>query len=142
MFFYVRYKVNRHYSFIMNLMQHICCIFFVLISQSHCYEIEEELLYGHFPEDFIWGSATAAYQVLITSSNHRANELTRGRITGGGGLGRGRQGSEHLGRVHQEGGGHQGRVQRGRGVRLLPQVRGGRGSPGRPRGRQLQVVDM
>ena len=24
---------------------------------------EEDLLYGHFPEDFVWGAATAAYQV-------------------------------------------------------------------------------
>ena len=27
------------------------------------YEIEEPLLYDIFPEDFIWGTATAAYQV-------------------------------------------------------------------------------
>ena len=28
-----------------------------------CYEAEEDLLYGHFPPDFIWGAATAAYQI-------------------------------------------------------------------------------
>ena len=27
------------------------------------YSPEEDLLYGHFPEDFVWGAATAAYQV-------------------------------------------------------------------------------
>ena len=54
----------------MNLVQSICSFSLVLISQSHCYEIEEELLYEHFPEDFIWGSATAAYQVHLMSSNH------------------------------------------------------------------------
>ena len=27
------------------------------------YTIEEPLLYDTFPEDFIWGAATAAYQV-------------------------------------------------------------------------------
>ena len=27
------------------------------------YKAEEELLYDHFPEDFMWGAATAAYQI-------------------------------------------------------------------------------
>ena len=27
------------------------------------YEIEEELYYDTFPDEFIWGAATAAYQV-------------------------------------------------------------------------------
>lgn len=29
------------------------------------YDIEEPLIYGTFPEGFKWGTATAAYQVLI-----------------------------------------------------------------------------
>ena len=60
-------------------------------------------------------------------------------MSGGGGLGRGWEGTEHLGRVHQKGGGRQGRVQRGCGLRLLPQVQGGRNAAGRPRSGQLQV---
>ena len=27
------------------------------------YNPEEDLLYDHFPEDFVWGAATAAYQI-------------------------------------------------------------------------------
>jgi hypothetical protein len=30
-----------------------------------CYVYEEPLLYDTFPEDFIWGAATAAYQVIL-----------------------------------------------------------------------------
>ena len=31
------------------------------------YEIEEELYYDTFPDEFIWGAATAAYQVKKNS---------------------------------------------------------------------------
>ena len=33
------------------------------------YSPEEDLLYGHFPEDFVWGAATAAYQVAQRTTN-------------------------------------------------------------------------
>ena len=33
------------------------------IALTICYEAEEDLLYDHFPPDFIWGAATAAYQI-------------------------------------------------------------------------------
>ena len=34
-----------------------------LIHLTWAYMPEEPLLYDHFPDDFIWGAATAAYQV-------------------------------------------------------------------------------
>jgi len=30
---------------------------------------EEEMLYGHFPEEFMWSTATAAYQVQLKKNN-------------------------------------------------------------------------
>ena len=30
---------------------------------ASAYIYEEDLLYDHFPEDFVWGAATAAYQI-------------------------------------------------------------------------------
>jgi hypothetical protein len=30
-----------------------------------CYVYEEPLLYDTFPDDFVWGAATAAYQVIL-----------------------------------------------------------------------------
>ena len=76
-------------------------IFSVLLTSlalALAYSPEEELLYDTFPDDFLWGSATAAYQVTQTffhTKNHFASRPDRGRLE------RGRQGSEHLGRVHQ-----------------------------------------
>jgi len=35
----------------------------LLSSLTQAYEAEEELLYDHFPADFKWGAATAAYQI-------------------------------------------------------------------------------
>ena len=35
-----------------------------LVAAAQAYSPEEELLYGSFPNDFVWGAATAAYQVL------------------------------------------------------------------------------
>ena len=70
----------------------------LLTSLALAYSPEEELLYDTFPDDFLWGSATAAYQVTQTffhKKNHFASRPDRGRLE------RGRQGSEHLGRVHQ-----------------------------------------
>ena len=76
-------------------------LFSVLLSTlalALAYSPEEELLYDSFPDDFLWGSATAAYQVTQTffhTKKHFASRPDRGRLE------RGRQGSEHLGRVHQ-----------------------------------------
>ena len=36
----------------------------ILVAVAKAYSPEEELLYGSFPNDFVWGAATAAYQVL------------------------------------------------------------------------------
>ena len=36
----------------------------LLVAAAQAYSPEEELLYGSFPNDFVWGAATAAYQVL------------------------------------------------------------------------------
>ena len=75
-------------------------LFSVLLSSialALAYNPEEELLYDSFPDDFLWGSATAAYQVNfhLEKTFQSATRPDRGRLE------RGRQGSEHLGRVHQ-----------------------------------------
>ena len=36
----------------------------LLAAAAQAYSPEEELLYGSFPNDFVWGAATAAYQVI------------------------------------------------------------------------------
>ena len=38
----------------------------LLSSLALAYSPEEPLLFDSFPDDFIWGSATAAYQVILT----------------------------------------------------------------------------
>ena len=43
-------------------------IVLLLISVAFAYSPEEPLLFDSFPDDFLWGSATAAYQVILTSS--------------------------------------------------------------------------
>ena len=45
-----------------RLLATLLCAAGVLETGS-AYIYEEELLYDHFPEDFLWGAATAAYQV-------------------------------------------------------------------------------
>ena len=46
------------------------------------YKAEEELLYDHFPDDFMWGAATAAYQIevncLITETVHNVLSIITG----------------------------------------------------------------
>ena len=63
------------------------------------YNAEEELLYDHFPDDFMWGAATAAYQIevncLTTETVHNVLPI----ITGW--LGCGWKRPQHLGCVHQ-----------------------------------------
>ena len=72
-------------------------VFLSSIALALAYSPEEELLYDSFPDDFLWGSATAAYQVFfhLEKTFQSATRPDRGRLE------RGRQGSEHLGRVHQ-----------------------------------------
>ena len=41
----------------------LCILGLIFSAVTAQYEYEEELLYGHFPEGFLWGTATAAYQV-------------------------------------------------------------------------------
>ena len=36
---------------------------FVISCLAKSYSLEEPLLYGSFPENFLWGAATAAYQI-------------------------------------------------------------------------------
>ena len=40
-----------------------CYLIFLLFPKFLAYEPEEPLLYGSFPDDFMWGTATAAYQI-------------------------------------------------------------------------------
>ena len=40
----------------------------LLASVAFAYSPEEPLLFDSFPDDFLWGSATAAYQATLTSS--------------------------------------------------------------------------
>jgi hypothetical protein len=40
-----------------------------------CYVYEEPLLYDTFPDDFVWGAATAAYQVVLGSSTLKETVL-------------------------------------------------------------------
>ena len=38
-------------------------IFELWVRSILAYEYEEDLLYGQFPDAFLWGTATAAYQI-------------------------------------------------------------------------------
>ena len=40
-----------------------CCLAGTIKAVLPDYEVEEPLLYDTFPESFLWGTATAAYQV-------------------------------------------------------------------------------
>ena len=45
-------------------MNGIKCLFILCVTGTALsYNAEEDLLYDHFPPDFIWGAATAAYQI-------------------------------------------------------------------------------
>ena len=39
------------------------------------YNIEEPLYYDTFPEGFLWGTATAAYQVVLNYNNFRQKKF-------------------------------------------------------------------
>ena len=45
-------------------------VFLSSIALALAYNPEEELLYDSFPDDFLWGSATAAYQVRLFSTQN------------------------------------------------------------------------
>ena len=47
-----------------------------LLAPCLAYSPEEPLLYSSFPQDFLWGSATAAYQVLRTSHHPLTSQTT------------------------------------------------------------------
>ena len=44
-----------------------CCVAGTIKAVLPDYEVEEPLLYDTFPESFLWGTATAAYQVCTFS---------------------------------------------------------------------------
>ena len=44
-------------------------ILLLLCSVAFAYTPEEPLLFDSFPDDFLWGSATAAYQVNFAENN-------------------------------------------------------------------------
>ena len=44
-------------------MKAVRTILVLFISLTSAYNPEEPLLYGSFPDDFVWGVATAAYQI-------------------------------------------------------------------------------
>lgn len=44
-----------------------CCLLGTIKAVLPDYEVEEPLLYDTFPESFLWGTATAAYQVCTFS---------------------------------------------------------------------------
>ena len=46
-------------------------ILLLLLFSVVAYNPEESLLYDSFPDDFIWGAATAAYQVEFFNMNKR-----------------------------------------------------------------------
>ena len=47
----------------------------LIISFAQTYNPEEELLYGNFPENFIWGAATSAYQVMTCKFGKKINDI-------------------------------------------------------------------
>ena len=53
---------------VMQTLHFVTLLTFILGINAHPdpvrgYDIEEPLLYDTFPDDFMWGTATAAYQV-------------------------------------------------------------------------------
>ena len=68
----------------------------LLASVALAYSPEEPLLFDSFPDDFLWGSATAAYQATLTSS-----QITYFSPKDWGCLEWGRKRAEHLGCFHE-----------------------------------------
>ena len=50
-----------------SLQPAMLLLFSCLLSPAAAYQAEEPLLFDHFPADFRWGAATAAYQVRHTA---------------------------------------------------------------------------
>ena len=55
----VSVRVVLSSRFIMRLLVSLLLVSVTVLG----YNPEEDLLYDHFPEDFVWGAATAAYQI-------------------------------------------------------------------------------
>ena len=54
----------------------IFCLFHLTLAKEdrvQGYDYEEPLLYDTFPDGFVWGAATAAYQVSITFKRRTKN---------------------------------------------------------------------
>lgn len=53
----------------------------IFAAAVQAYSPEEALLYGNFPQDFVWGAATAAYQVYSSHKPVNSHVCTdRGRL--------------------------------------------------------------
>ena len=62
-----------------------CCLLGTIKAVLPDYEVEEPLLYDTFPESFLWGTATAAYQVctfFVKKEGHKSNFLNNFQIEG------------------------------------------------------------
>ena len=47
----------------------------LLVGASQAFSPEEDLLYDSFPNDFTWGAATAAYQVVIPDGSLKKSNV-------------------------------------------------------------------
>ena len=55
-------------------MTMINLLIFLFMYNVIAYNPEEPLLYDTFPDDFTWGAATAAYQVLFAFHMNKRND--------------------------------------------------------------------
>ena len=55
----------------------ISCSLIVLGEKPSGYNYEEPLLYDKFPDDFLWGTATASYQVNVYFLRKLKNKLVK-----------------------------------------------------------------
>ena len=86
---------------------HLLLLLLPLLRPGDCaYQYEEPLLYGHFPDNFLWGTATAAYQVdklggCLVSAWFVFEVSLLSWVASGGGRGTGgREGGQYLGYLH------------------------------------------
>ena len=71
------YVVNMEPGRLFSVVVIFCCFLVGTIKAAVPeYEVEEELLYDTFPDGFLWGTATAAYQVCILVEGHKSNFKT------------------------------------------------------------------
>ena len=69
------YSVNMEPGRLFSVVVIFCCLGTIKAAVPE-YEVEEELLYDTFPDGFLWGTATAAYQVCILVEGHKSNFKT------------------------------------------------------------------